>query len=77
MAEALWAGEFPHGVTVNCLEPGHIEHATLEEAVAAARDLPERKTARPYDVAEVVAFLCSEAGRFVTGSLIRCGALPD
>ncbi|MFO7955614.1 MAG: SDR family oxidoreductase [Candidatus Brocadiia bacterium] len=77
MAEALWAGEFPHGVTVNCLEPGHIEHATLEEAVAAARELPDRDEARPYDVAEVVAFLCSEAGRFVTGSQICCGALPD
>lgn len=77
MAEAFWAGEFEHGVTLNCVEPGHIEHASLEEAVAAARELPEREAARPYDVAEVVAFLCSEAGRFVTGSLIRCGALPD
>ena len=76
MAEALWAGEFPHGVTVNCVEPGHIERASLEEALAAARELPARKAARPYDVAEVVAFLCSEAGRFVTGSIIRCGALP-
>jgi NAD(P)-dependent dehydrogenase (short-subunit alcohol dehydrogenase family) len=76
MAEALWAGEFKHGVTVNCVEPGHIEHASMEEAVAAARELPAREAARPCDVAEVVAFLCSEAGRFVTGSLIRCGALP-
>jgi NAD(P)-dependent dehydrogenase (short-subunit alcohol dehydrogenase family) len=74
MAEALWAGEFAHGVTLNCIEPGPIEHTSMKEAMSATREMPDRKKARPCDVAEIVAFLCSEAGRFVTGSLIRCGA---
>ena len=63
-----------NGVTMNVIGPGPVPAiATLEEAVeqcergAAWRD---RKTASPQDVAEGVAFLCSEAGRFVSGCVL-------
>lgn len=59
------------GVTVNVVSPGPITHIeTLAEAVeqcdhgAAWR---KRKTTSPQDVAEGVAFLCSDAARFVSG----------
>jgi len=31
----------------------------------------QRKKATCHDVAELIAFLCSEAGRFISGSTIR------
>jgi NAD(P)-dependent dehydrogenase (short-subunit alcohol dehydrogenase family) len=65
---------WPHGVTLNLIGPGPVPAIeTLEEAVeqcehgAAWR---KRTAASPQDVAEAVAFLCSEAGRFVTGCKI-------
>jgi 3-oxoacyl-[acyl-carrier protein] reductase len=77
---ALGSQEFGKGITVNCVEPGPIEHIDLDEALEAATgDAPtgqERKRAGPQDVAEVVSFLCSDAGRFVSGSTIRIGSLP-
>jgi len=65
--DQLWG----HGITVNVVAPGPFGPiASLEEAVeqcdhgAAWR---ERGDVSPQDIAEGVAFLCSDAGRFVTG----------
>jgi NAD(P)-dependent dehydrogenase (short-subunit alcohol dehydrogenase family) len=48
---------------------------TFEIALKAVRrdDLNwyQRKKSIPQDVAEIIAFLCSEAGRFISGSIIR------
>jgi NAD(P)-dependent dehydrogenase (short-subunit alcohol dehydrogenase family) len=63
-----------HGVTLNVMAPGPVpEIESLGEAVeqcdhgAAWQD---RTTASPQDVAEGVAFLCSEAGRFISGCVL-------
>ena len=60
-----------NGVTVNVVGPGPIsEIASLQEAVEQCDHGPawwSRATASPQDIAEGIAFLCSEAGRFVTG----------
>jgi len=63
-----------HGVTLNTIGPGPVpEIGTLEGAVeqcdhgAAWRN---RTTTSPQDIAESVAFLCSEAGRFISGGVI-------
>ena len=80
MATAFGLGELAHGVTVNCVEPGHVPHMSFEAALAAARAepaaWPKSQGLTCADVAELVAFLCSEAGRFVTGNTIRLGRLP-
>ena len=64
-----------HNVTVNVVAPGPVDPiAGFEAAVEQCEHGPtwgQRKTASPQDVAEGVAFLCSEAGRFITG-----GTLP-
>jgi NAD(P)-dependent dehydrogenase (short-subunit alcohol dehydrogenase family) len=66
----LW----PHGVTVNVIAPGPAAGVeSLEEAVALCDHdaaWQERVDVTPQDVAEGVAFLCSEAGQFVTGCVL-------
>ena len=63
------------GVTVNSVQPGI--HATDrmtqlygENIDAAAAQVPTRSVGRPEDFGAVVAFLCSDAARFVTGAAI-------
>lgn len=60
-----------NGVTINVVSPGPVRQIeTLAEAVEQCGHGPtwmNRQTASPQDIAEGVAFLCSEAGRFVSG----------
>jgi NAD(P)-dependent dehydrogenase (short-subunit alcohol dehydrogenase family) len=60
-----------HGVTVNIIAPGPVKEAgNLEGAIALCEHGPEwetRKNITPQDIAEGVAVLCSESGRFITG----------
>jgi 3-oxoacyl-[acyl-carrier protein] reductase len=68
--DQAWA----HGVTLNVVAPGPVaDIATLEEALAQCQHdaaWPARATTSPQDVAESIAFLCSEAGRFITGAVM-------
>lgn len=65
--DEAWA----HGVTVNVVAPGPVAAiASFEEAAEQCRggeSWLSRASTSPQDVAEAVAFLCSEAGRFITG----------
>lgn len=65
----------PFGVTVNCVQPGAI--ATPMTAPAFA-EMPEfrtfwenkaalRRLGQPEDIADVIAFLCSDDARFMSG----------
>jgi NAD(P)-dependent dehydrogenase (short-subunit alcohol dehydrogenase family) len=60
-----------HGVTVNIIAPGPVAEVTsLEEAIELCnhgQKWEERNNITPQDIAEGVALLCSEAGRFITG----------
>ncbi len=60
------------GVTVNSVQPGlhatdRLKHLYGDDTSEAARDVPARTVGRPEDFGAVVAFLCSDAARFVTG----------
>ena len=59
------------GVTVNVIAPGPVDaFQSLEEADAtAASGMPQGKVT-PQDIAEGVAFLCSDAGRYITGCVL-------
>ncbi|MDP6380311.1 MAG: SDR family oxidoreductase, partial [Phycisphaerae bacterium] len=63
-----------HGVTVNIIGPGPVsEIESLAEAVQQCdhgEAWKERRNVSPQDIAEGVAFLCSEAGGFVSGSIL-------
>jgi 3-oxoacyl-[acyl-carrier protein] reductase len=63
------------GVTVNSVQPG--SHATDrlrslhgEDLSAAARGVPTGELGRPDDFGAMVAFLCSDQARFITGAAI-------
>jgi len=62
-------------VRVNAVAPGLIETAMTEQMPEAARDHYVRtialgRTGTPEDVSGVVAFLCSDAARYMTGQTV-------
>lgn len=62
----------PDGVTVNSVQPGmhatdRLGHLTPEDLTGLRADIPCGELGDPDDFGSVVAFLCSEHARFVTG----------
>jgi len=66
----------PHNVPVNCIAPG----GTVTNRFLVIHEIEQQKLVeegtlvrygRPNEVADVVAFLASEAGRFISGQVIR------
>ena len=68
--DAAWAG----GVTLNTIGPGPVPQIeSLELAIEQCEHGPawqDRGTASPQDIAESVAFLCSESGNFISGAVL-------
>lgn len=63
------------GVTVNSVQPGLHDTDRLRslhggDASALAADIPAGVVGRPEDAGAVVAFLCSDSARFITGAAI-------
>ena len=71
-----WARELgPSGITVNVVAPGWIpveRHAGADPRHLAAylADVPLARMGTPGEIADVVAFLASDASRFITGERI-------
>ena len=68
--DAAWQ----NGVTLNTLGPGPVpEMESFEQAVEQCAHGPawqNRGTTSPQDVAECIAYLCSNAGDFISGAVI-------
>lgn len=65
-----------YGVNVNAVAPGLIETDMLKNAddsvrTAALEDIVIKRIGQPNEVAEVVAFLCCENSRHITGEVIK------
>jgi 3-oxoacyl-[acyl-carrier protein] reductase len=73
------AGELgPHGITVNSIAPGRIATPMAAGAAAGANDsflanIPAGRLGTPEDVAEVAAFLASDAAGYLNGTTIDVG----
>jgi 3-oxoacyl-[acyl-carrier protein] reductase len=65
---------WPHGVTVNVIAPGPVEALpSLDAAIEQCQNgdaWQKRPNVSPQDIAEGVGFLCSEAGRFISGCVL-------
>lgn len=72
----LFAAELaPSGVTVNAVAPAAVRTPAFDvlppERLEALRErIPLRRFGEPREVAELVAYLCSEAGGYVTGATL-------
>ncbi len=65
-----------YGVNVNAVAPGLIETDMMKNAdesvrLAALDDIVLKRIGLPDDVANMVAFLCTELGRHITGEVIK------
>ena len=63
------------GITINSVLPGFVETELASDTPAAYKDALVKRTAlgrlgTPEDIAEVVCFLASDAGRWITGEAI-------
>ncbi len=75
MTRALAKELGPSGVTVNAVSPGCIETDMMarfspDERAALADETPLGVIGQPSDVADAVAFLASDAARFITGQVL-------
>jgi 3-oxoacyl-[acyl-carrier protein] reductase len=66
----------PQGITVNCVAPGRIATARLEQLYPGGpseedlADIPLRRWGEPRELGDVVCFLASDRARYVTGQTI-------
>ena len=66
----------PKGITVNCVAPGRIATARLDELYpdgpteADLAEIPLRRWGDPREFGDVVCFLASDRARYVTGQTV-------
>lgn len=66
----------PFNILVNCVAPGYVmteltmQNNTKEELEIIRNAIPVGRLAEPEEIAEVVAFLCSDKNSYITGQAI-------
>ena len=68
MVRSCWKNR----IRVNVIAPGPVDHfSDMEEAQRSLEDICRLKRVTPQDIAETIAFLCSEKGRYITGNVVK------
>lgn len=76
MTRALAVELAPFNVLVNAVAPGYVnteltkQNNTEEQLETIRNTIPVQRLAEPNEIAEVVAFLCSERNTYLTGQVI-------
>ncbi len=66
----------PFNVMVNGVAPGYVntdltrQNNAPAEIAAIAEGIPMKRLAEPYEIAELVAFMCSEKNSYMTGQIV-------
>jgi 3-oxoacyl-[acyl-carrier protein] reductase len=66
----------PKGITVNCIAPGRFDTERIREVYpdgpteADLASIPLRRLGTPREIGDLVAFLCSDRGGYVSGATI-------
>lgn len=70
LAKSIASEYAPFGVTSNALAPSLIETDMVTGIAEFAESIPVRRLGQPSDVADLVAFLCSEHAGYITGAVV-------
>ncbi|MEN6320672.1 MAG: SDR family oxidoreductase [Syntrophaceae bacterium] len=76
MTRALAVEMAPYNILVNAVAPGYVnteltkQNNTEEQLETIRNAIPVKRLAEPDEIAEVVAFLCSEKNTYITGQII-------
>ena len=70
LAKSIASEYAPHGITSNALAPSLIETDMLADIADLASRVPVGRLGQPRDVADLVAFLCSEQAGYITGAVV-------
>lgn len=70
LAKSIATEYAPYGITSNALAPSLIETDMVTGIADLADRIPVRRLGQPQDVADLVAFLCSEHAGFITGAVV-------
>jgi 3-oxoacyl-[acyl-carrier protein] reductase len=66
----------PHGILVNAIAPGYVnteltrQNNSPEQVQTISDNIPLQRLAEPAEIAEIVAFLCSEKNSYMTGQVL-------
>ncbi|MFH0960099.1 MAG: 3-oxoacyl-[acyl-carrier-protein] reductase [Pseudomonadota bacterium] len=76
LTKALARELAPRNILVNCVAPGVIsggisEHLSEKQREAIVQHVPLGRIGAPHDVAEAVAFFCSDMANYITGQVLR------